>query len=182
VVDVNQITRLFHQAFYDATAMTIEAKEQVMAEAKVGVARKGGAVRLTLPARVANDLSALQKGLGSLAERLGHTACATGCDILEIMQEREFILSEAVALNPQPLPPRPDSLLAGPSPIPWRVSVTIPDAVNNNIESLRKAVAVAVGKLGCSQCCSGFDIAFRREVQTMALDEHLNVARFGGLG
>jgi hypothetical protein len=153
-----------------------------MAEAKVAVTRKGGAVRLTLPTRVANDLDALQKGLGSLAERLGHTACATGCDILEIMQEREFILSEAVALNPQPLPPHPDLLRAGPHPDPWRVAVTIPDTVNNNIDSLKKAVAVAVGKLGCSSCCSGFDIAFRREVGTMALDERLNVVRFGGLG
>src|ERR1700730_1727650 len=100
-----------------------------MAEAKVAVTRKGGAVRLTLPTRVANDLDALQKGLGSLAERLGHTACATGCDVLEIMQEREFILSEAVALNPQPLPPHSDLLRAGPHPDPWRVAVTIPDAV-----------------------------------------------------
>jgi hypothetical protein len=156
-----------------------------MTDAKVAVTRKGGAVRLTLPARVANDLGALQRGLGSLAERLGHTACATGCDILEILAEREFVLSDAVALNPQPLPPRgplPDPWRSGPVPNPWHVVVTIPDAVNNNIDALKKAVAVAVDKLGCSSCCSGFDIAFRREIGTMVLDERLNVARFGGLG
>ena len=156
-----------------------------MAEAKVAVARGGGAVRLTLPARVANDLGALQKGLGDLAERLGCSKCATGCDILEIMVEREFVLSDALALNPQPLPPRgplPDPWRSGPFPNPWQVAVTIPDTVNNDIDALKKAVALAVDKLGCSACCSGFDIAFRREIRTMALDERLNVARFGGLG
>jgi hypothetical protein len=156
-----------------------------MAEAKVAVTRRSGAVRLTVPALIANDLRALERGLESLAERLGHTTCATGCDILEIMLEREFVLSEAVALNPQPLPPRgphPDPWWTGPHPDPRVVAVTIPDAVNNNIDALKRAVAVAVDKLGCSSCCSGFDIAFRREVGTMALDENLNVVRFGGLG
>ena len=72
-----------------------------MAEAALSVTRRGGAIRLTLPARVANDLGALQKGLKSLAERLGHPQCATGCDILHFTLEREFTLTDAVALNPQ---------------------------------------------------------------------------------
>jgi hypothetical protein len=61
-----------------------------MADAAIAVSRKGVGVRLTLLAPIANDLGALQKGLGSLREQLGPTACATGCDILEIMQEREI--------------------------------------------------------------------------------------------
>ena len=157
-----------------------------MAKEKLHLTRKGGAIRLTLSARVANDLGALQKGLGSLAERLGHAQCATGCDILHIMLEREFVLSDAVALNPQPLPPRegpiPQPWHAGPVPDPWRVEVTIPDKVNTNIDALKRAVAVVVDKLGCGACCSGFDIFFRREIATMALDEKLNVVHFGGLG
>ena len=156
-----------------------------MAKEKLRMAREGGAIRLTLSARVANDLGALQKGLGSLAERLGHTQCATGCDILEIMLEREFVLSDAVALNPQPLPPR------GPLPDPWlneqgstarRIGVTIPDKVNNNIDALKRAIGVVVDKLGCGTCCSGFDIFFRREIATMTLDENLEVVHFGGVG
>jgi hypothetical protein len=63
-----------------------------MADAAIAVCRKGVTVRLTLLAPIANGLGALQKGLGSLRERLGPTAC----DVLEIMQEREFVLSEAV--------------------------------------------------------------------------------------
>ncbi len=154
-----------------------------MAKEPTGAMLKGGAIRLTLSARTANDLVALQRGLASLAERLGHSACATGCDILDLMLEREYVLSDAVALNPQPLPP------GGPHPDPWRalaapqrVVVTIPDRVNNNIKSLQKAVEVVLGKLGCGACCSGFDILFRRELQSMVLDEKLKVVRFGGLG
>ena len=154
-----------------------------MAQPTVNLTRRGGAIRLTLPAKVANDLGALQRGLKSLAERLGHPQCATGCDILHLGLEREFLLSDAVSLNPQPLPPGPpDPLRFGPLPDPWRITVTIPDKVNNSIDALTKAVAVVVDKLGCKPCCSGFDILFRREIATMALDEQLNVARFGGLG
>lgn len=153
-----------------------------MDDKAIKMTRKGGAVRLTLPARVANDLGALQRGLKSLAERLGHPQCATGCDILHFMLERDFALTDAVALNPQPLPPGPDPLRSGPLPDPWRITVTVPDKVSNNIETLTKAVSVVVGRLGCAACCSGFDILFRREIGTLALDEQVNVVRFGGLG
>jgi hypothetical protein len=154
-----------------------------MDEKALKMTRKGGTIRLTLPARVANDLGALQRGLKSLAERLGHPQCATGCDILHFMLERDFALTDAVALNPQPLPPGgPHAESFGPLPDPWRITVTVPDRVTNNIETLTKALSVVVGRLGCAACCSGFDILFRREIGTIALDEQANVARFGGLG
>jgi hypothetical protein len=85
------------------------------------------------------------------------------------MLEREFVLSEAVALNPQPLPP------SGPGPVPWRsgpvpqrwhIAVTIPDTVQRPPKSSRGGG----GQMGSAACCSGFDIAFRREIATMALD------------
>jgi hypothetical protein len=72
---------------------------------KASITRRGGAVRLTVSSKVANDLGLLQGALKNLADRLGHTACATGCDIFHIGQEVEFGVNE-VALNPQPLPPR----------------------------------------------------------------------------
>jgi hypothetical protein len=150
----------------------------------VNINVRGGAVRLTMTARVASDLGALQKGLKSLAERLGHPSCATGCDILYLGMEREFTLDgmgDEVALNPQPLPPR-EHLAAGPHPDPWRpVTVAIPDMVNRDINALTKAAAAVLNKLGCPQCCSGFDILFRRELDLLAVDEKLNVQAFGGL-
>src|SRR6185295_7534791 len=80
-------------------------KERVMPKT-VSFSQSAGAVRLTMSAKVANDLGALQKGLKSLAERMGHPQCATGCDILHLATEREFTLGADVSLNPQPLPPR----------------------------------------------------------------------------
>ena len=166
----------------------------------VNVGVRGGTVRLTMSAQVAGDLGALQKGLKSLAERLGHPACATGCDILHLAAEREFTLGGAaneVALNPQPLPPGlaggPDPIrwrsAAGPHPIPWvagplpdpwePVTVASPDRVFRDINLLTRTAASVLGKLGCGQCCSGFDILFRRELDMLTVDENANVQGFG---
>jgi hypothetical protein len=145
----------------------------------MSVSLKGGAVRLTMSARVANDLGALQAGLKSLAERLGHPSCATGCDILHLMMEREFTLGEAVSLNPQPLPPRHGIELPQ-DPIPLRtVTVSIPERVNGDIGALTKAIAAVVDRLGCKPCCSGFDILFRREIDMLAFDDKLAVTGYG---
>lgn len=146
---------------------------------KTNIIRQGGAVRLTLSARVANDLGALQRSLQAVAERLGHPNCATGCDILHLGLEQEFGFGfgDDVSLNPQPLPPRSISM----DRARGQITVTIPDRVNGNIDALTKAAGVVLGKLGCSACCSGFDILFRREINTMALDEKGGVARFGGV-
>ena len=145
---------------------------------KTNIVRQGGAVRLTLPAKVANDLGALQRSLRVVAERLGHPACATGCDIFHIGLEQELAFSEKVELNPQPLPPR--HVLD--QPARGVITVAIPEKVNGNIEALTRAVGNVVGKLGCAACCSGFDILFRREINFMTLDEKGEVARFGGVG
>jgi hypothetical protein len=145
---------------------------------------QGGAVRLTLPARVANDLEGLQRTLGELAERMGHPSCATGCDTLFLQLEREFSATSGGDLNPQPLPPEHATIAAllPQDPVPLRtVEVIVPDRVSSNIDSLRKAVAVTVGKLGCGACCSGFDIVFRRELDLIAIDENLEVQGFGRL-
>jgi hypothetical protein len=143
----------------------------------VRVSAINGAVRLTMAAKVANDLGALQKGLKSLAERMGHPACATGCDILHLATEREFTLgSGAVELNPQPLPPRSDALAA---PADRTVSVAISSRVSGDINALTKAAGVVLGKLGCQACCSGYDILFRRELDFIALDDDLKAQGFG---
>ncbi len=143
------------------------------------LARQGGAVRLTLAAKVANDLGSLQRSLESLAERLGHPKCATGCATLFIQMERDFWIGDDMMLNPQPLPPQGDvGLPQDPDPI-HPVQVMIPERVNNNIGSIQKALATTLGKLGCPACCSGFDILFRRELDLIAFDERVNATGFG---
>jgi hypothetical protein len=141
---------------------------------------QGGAVRLTMSARVANDLEGLQKSLADLAQRMGHPACATGCDTLFLQQEREFVsLADQVELNPQPLPPRElvrESLQLSSR---GQVDVIVADRVTSNIKTLQKAVAITLGKLGCAACCSGFDIAFRRELDFIAINEKVQAQGFG---
>jgi len=141
-------------------------------------------MRLTLPARVASDFGDLQATLKSLAEKLGHPNCATGCDILHLEMERDFsvrALKTAVELNPQPLPPRSDfgvrSLQAPVASNP--INVTMPGDAFNNIDQLSKAVGSVLDKLGCAACCSGFDILFRREVDMIVLDKNLKASGFG---
>ena len=64
--------------------------------------------------------------------------------------------------------------------MPFRpVSVAIPDKVSRDINALTRVTAAVLGKLGCGQCCSGFDILFRREMEFLAVDEKLNVQGFG---
>lgn len=140
------------------------------------ITRKGGAIRLTVPVRVANDLGSLQAALKGLADRLGHTACATGCDIFHLGEEREFVINEASGFSAQI-----STRAARFDRSRGTVTVTLPDKVNDNIDLLNRAVANVLGKLGCDACCSGFDILFQREINTMALDEKGGVARFGGM-
>jgi hypothetical protein len=156
-----------------------------MKENSLTLAQRGGAMRLTLSASVASDLGALKASLKSLAERLGHPNCATGCDILHLQLERDFSvrqLGREVELNPQPLPPR--WLVAGVSlpqdPVPnHTVNVTMPSEAFNDIKQLTTAVERVVGKLGCAPCCSGFDILFRRELDLIVLDKKLDARGFG---
>jgi len=150
--------------------------------ARTSIIRRGGAVRLTVSSKIANDLGLLQGALKNLADRLGHQQCFSGCDFFQIGQEVEFGVSE-VSLNVQPMlnaQPLPPSALIF-NQARGRISVTIPEKVNNNIDLLNRAVANSLGKLGCDGCCSGFDILFRNEINTIALDDKAGVARFGGV-
>jgi hypothetical protein len=147
----------------------------------VEIKMQGGTVRVTLPARVANDLDTLQGALGRIAERMGHPACASGCDTLFLRLERDFgVSADALALNPQPLPPGlPEFGLPRDSNPQRFVEVSLPDGVSGNIDSLRRAVALTLNKLGCPSCCSGLDIAFRREMDLISISEDLEVRGFG---
>jgi hypothetical protein len=147
---------------------------------------RGGAVRLTLAANIAHDLGSLQESLKNLAEKLGHAACATGCDVFHIGMERQFVINSARELNPQPLPPIDASFSNNgralpQDPIPV-INVSVPAGVLNDIGKINKVAASVLGKLGCAACCSGFDIAFRRQLDDFKVDEKLNVERISNIG
>ena len=149
-----------------------------MAATAMKASRIGGTVRITIPPKVAFDLGALQRGMKSLAERLGCENCATGCDILHILTEREFVLREDAALGREVFPSVSVGLPQDPIPLKT-VTVFIPDRVNNDIGLLNKAIDNSLRKLGCAPCCSGFDILFRRYMDSIAINERAEVAAFG---
>lgn len=142
------------------------------------LARAGGAIRLTLSAKAANNLETLQGSLKSLAERLGHPSCATGCDTLFLQSEREFVLDAELNLGAAPLS-QPLTPALGKMVPQGTVQVMIPERVNNNIKNLQRAVELTLGKLGCPRCCSGFDILFQREIDMFAFDDKVGVRGFG---
>ena len=141
--------------------------------------RRDAPMRLTLSASVASDLGALRMGLKDLAERLGCPECATGCNELHLLLERDFVVSrtkEVVALNPQPLPP----IGLPQDPIPWKtVRVSAAHEVMDNIDALSSTLENVLGHLGCPACCSGFDILFQRELDGFIVDAEQNLRGTG---
>ena len=118
-----------------------------------------GPVRITIPAKVAYDLNSLNKGIDAVLDRLGCLPCFSGADCT-FLHERDFIINERLEVN------------AGPFPEPWSVAsqiqlrpvvVSLDRETSYDIEKVKSVVANVLGKLGCSQCHSGFDITFRHE-------------------
>jgi hypothetical protein len=134
------------------------------------------AVRITIPAAVAYNLEAFQESIGNLVERLGCRTCFSGADCT-FLHERDFIINEnrEVRAAPQPSPwvrvdlpqPSPWVRLDNPQPCPW-VRLALPGEVSNNLKQIRLVVSNIAGKLGHPNCCSGFDIQFRQELDFVA--------------
>lgn len=136
---------------------------------------RGGTVRLTIPAAVANDLNALRKGLTSFVERLGCRTCFSGADC-HFHVERDFVINENLRADPQPSPWRTQVL--EPVPSPWAV-VRLDREISFNLEKVQTAIERVVGRLGCTPCCSGFDIFFQQELEAINVDRNGNVTALG---
>ena len=137
------------------------------------MARPAQPIRITIPAAVAYDLSALQKGIANLVDRLGCSPCCSGFDIT-LLHERDFMINEKLELSSS-WQNRFD-----PTPNPWSqqdltpIRVIMPAKVSYNLDQVQQVLAKVVGRLGCEACCSGFDIAFLQE-RELIFDEALNI-------
>lgn len=140
-------------------------------KARVQALRLQGPVRITMPAAVAYDLDALQKGIASIAERIGCRACFSGADCT-FQLERDFVINEA-------LEPRSAARLPQ-DPVPFKnVQVNLAPEVSFSIDRLQGAIERIVDKLGHSACFSGFDIAFGNEIRVLNVSRELEVEAFG---
>lgn len=61
------------------------------------------------------------------------------------------------------------------------VTVRVPAAVAYDLDKAQQIQREVLGRLGCTACCSGFDIRFILENEFIA-DHDLNVREIGGLG
>lgn len=128
------------------------------------------AVRLTMPASVAYDLPRFQKSIARLLEELGCLKCFSGVDCT-FQLERDWVINERGDLR---------AVAAGdPSPQPsLAATATLPAKLGYDIDAVNEVVARIADRLGCSACCSGFDITFRRELDFF-VDQDLNINAHG---
>jgi hypothetical protein len=121
-------------------------------------------VRITIPVALASDLTSLQAGIAQVAERLGCPKCASGVDC-NFWTLRQLLVENGSVRDSQPLP---------------KVFVSLPREVTADLAMVQKAIGQVVARLGCSPCCSGFDIFFRQEIDALQVDNTINIS--GGFG
>lgn len=134
--------------------------------------RLRGPVRVTMPAAVAYDLKAFQKSVANLLERLGCRSCFSGADCT-FTTERDWVINEKAQLNPAARTSVSDTVAD--AALSHNFSVSLAKEVRFDIKQVQAAIGKVVGKLGCGGCCSGFDIAFRDEIQHLTVSKDLNV-------
>lgn len=131
----------------------------------------GGAVRISMPAAVANDLDTFKKGVTAFAERLGCPECFSGFDCT-FESERDFILNDQLEVMATEVR---DS--RGVSRGARRREVTAPLAPRDefDLQAILRTIDIIGRDLGqhwkqggLAWCCSGFDVTFEREVEFIA--------------
>ena len=128
--------------------------------------RLSGTVRVTMPASAIHNLDTFNKSIANLAEKLGHPRCFSGVDCI-FMQERDFVVDPQQRVKALPA-----------DPVPWDaprpVTITLPTAVQYDLERVQAVTAKVAGLLGCGECHSGFDWRFRQELNFI-VDQQLNI-------
>ncbi len=130
----------------------------------------GGAVRITIPAKVAYDLPAFQKSIAITVEKLGCLECGSLLDCTFTMA-KNYIINEALEIrtaaanDPQPIPD-----IVDPTPEPAIIVANLPLKVIGNLGLLQRAVAKIADQINHPQCTSGFDLTFR-SVREFLFDE-----------
>ena len=127
----------------------------------------GGAVRISMPAAVANDLDMFKKGITAFAERLGCPECFSGFDCT-FESERDFIIDKDLKVRPTSVRPgQAVSRGAGQR----ETIVPLAPSVEYNLKWILEKIDLLGHRLGQhweqggqAWCCSGFDVTFEREL------------------
>lgn len=128
----------------------------------------GGAVRISMPAAVANDLDTFKKGVTAFAEQLGCPECFSGFDCT-FESERDFIVD--TKLNVKRTAVRAGQAVSR-GGRERKVTVALAPAAEYDLKGILKTIDILGRRLGPhweqggqAWCCSGFDVTFERELQ-----------------
>ena len=128
----------------------------------------GGAVRISMPAAVANDLEMFKKGVTAVAERLCCPECFSGFDCT-FESERDFILDKDLKVRPTSV--RPGQAVSRGAK-QREVIVPLAPSVEYNLKSILEMIDILGRRLGPhweqggqAWCCSGFDVTLEWELQ-----------------
>jgi hypothetical protein len=135
--------------------------------------RARGTVRVSLPAKLAYNPDALKTSLVGVLEMLGCPRCFSGANCL-FQSERNFVFDpegriNAVALNPQPLPPRESY-----------ATVAVAPAIRYDVDKVFRAVDAVIKGLGPCPCHSGIDVFYQNELPVLGITENGDLQSFGG--
>ena len=120
-----------------------------------------GAIRLSIPAKVAYDADAFRKSIHSLLDELGCQACFSGVDCYfttirdYIINPREF---QVMALKADDPSPQPSSLMRANT-----LTASVSSKTSFNIDKIDTALKDIFDQIGCLPCCSGYDIFFQNQ-------------------
>jgi len=136
--------------------------------------RPGGAIRVSMSAKVANDLDAFKKGVVAFAEQLGCPECFSGFDCT-FESERDFVINERYKVTANPAVPG-KSFSSGAA----RREVSVPmspsreynlDWILERIDIIGRGLGGHWEQGGLAFCCSGFDVTFGREMEFILGDD-----------
>jgi hypothetical protein len=139
----------------------------------------GGAVRVSMPAKVANDLDLFKRGVAAFAERLGCPECFSGFDCT-FESERDFVIDDN--LNVQATEVRAGQAVSR-GAAKREVTIALAPSAEYDLEAILTKIDIWGKRLGphwlqggLAMCCSGFDMTFERELRS-TLDVEGNFTR-----
>ena len=128
---------------------------------KSNVRKGAGAVRLSIPAKVAYNAEAFQRSIYDLLDELGCPKCFSGVDCY-FTTIRDYVM-DPVEMKIQPIAmgdptPQPNKLAATRT-----LSVGVSPKVSYDIGKIDLAIKDIFEEIGCLACCSGHDIFFQNQ-------------------
>jgi hypothetical protein len=138
----------------------------------------GGAVRISMSAKVANDLDTFKQGVVAFAERLGCPECFSGFDCT-FESERDFVIDDD--LNVTATTVRAGQAVSR-GATEREVSIALTPSTEFDLDAILQKIDLWGTRLGghwlqggLAMCCSGFDMRFERELRA-TVDAGGNIA------